>query len=954
MELLLEIVKKVKNGIAIICASAMLLGSMSGCGFLTSTDVASYPLVAALTRQEVIDYYSKAKEYDTVITRSAKPKVNLYETFDITNDKILLRIGDAVANTNTLLQYNTYTADSEHERYLPKTMFNYVKAALNDKALTTTDNALLIDIKAEEEKKKADDEAKNNGVNNAENAADTTLDNTADSNIEPFGTENTESDLTNEGNNTSEEDKEETESGRTEEEDAKVLADYKRYMDSGLMTIKSALGYYFVDVNYTIKPATLGTFKEEVSLIGINGAFKNTDKSSINETFMITATDQMNDYFRSTSSDKRAFWTGSLFTVDFGKNAEQYGAEVEEEFREEAEADKANADKNKDANAGNKETTDTNNDTTTDNDTNQLNDTNNTTEGGTEDVDISGGEDIETLNPSTSNIIGDEEEIDETEDTDVVEETVTSDEVATDTDTVETTDAPSDVTTTVGTENTEGDYTVYGSLPDPLKDSEDDADKNIYESRQLGFSLDEFNSVVGYGKDRACVPDISIVYNIPKEEEFSISGLGILGLGNSGLSDLGYDYSSMTGTCTIRFVYKEDINNPTVLTLSNLYFVNYDIKMPRFNESGVKIGEAYDTTSELTNNIRNGSSDTEENNEELVENTDGTADDNIAADPMSTVEAGTYEEVIIPAFVVSEFEQLIERADRSMINCDVTALVSGNIFSDIGIGVLRGYEEQYGRALRQISTLRSIVERDIANNTYLVTVETYRVEGDRTADKYATYKDTVLCSIEQQNDKFVITDYIITSRTLVTEPDVDPDAATLKRLVSLGLTDEVSAETRADIEKLVSELWLACENRYLEAYTIQEGDTAVTHRGIYDCFDSDVTLLTSTKRTKLQNEITSLCTKYGANVKNVTDGRVVEYIGGSENQVEFITEEYYLYAGRDDGVYQRVYYLASKMGNEWVIDERKVLVDVQDATKQYLENIFSGSSTPSDSAEAGE
>ena len=65
--------------------------------------------------------------------------------------------------------------------------------------------------------------------------------------------------------------------------------------------------------------------------------------------------------------------------------------------------------------------------------------------------------------------------------------------------------------------------------------------------------------------------------------------------------------------------------------------------------------------------------------------------------------------------------------------------------------------------------------------------------------------------------------------------------------------------------------------------------------------------------------------KHGSDTAINYKGRIVEWIGGNESQVEFVTTEIVEYEGREDALAMNVYYLVSHMKDIWVIDERKVL-----------------------------
>lgn len=665
-------VKRKRIG-ALALTSAMVIGLLGGCSqTVTGTDPVSYPLTATLTRQEVLDYYSKALEYDTIISRNAEADINNYEVTDVKDQAKVAILNKALEKTQSLLKGATYDNTIGNNQYLTESTFNYIKAMLNDKKIT--------------------------------------------------------------GGN--------------------------------VVSMTQALGYYFIDVEYTIKAADIGTFKPSATLLGLSGSFVHSDyfnTDSVDTAFMSAAVKKLNEYYTANKINKTATFDAGSLTFSVSEN---------------------------------------------------------------------GG----------SGSIG------------FVDQPTTPDTT------------PSDATGEPG-------GLVDATAPGPVDTTDTGGSiavnsQGVLNSRTTGIDIEEFVKAVGYSTNKAYIPDLDMFYNIPSASD-GIQGIGLYPSGDGGLKIFGMNREGLAGSLTMRYVYKENLTNPSEISCENIYPIYYEI-----------------TSGYSANN-----------------------------------------DSIIPDFLAENFEVLVEKADRAIVNCDISGLMSGNVFSDIGMGALVGYQTEYSNVLRQISTLRRIISRNIEDNAYLVELETYRQEGPKSADVYGNYKDKVYAVIEQNGSEFVITDYMTMSRQLVTEPEIRPDDATAKRVVSLGLTGEISDDTKQSVTTLIDDLYKASTLRVLNGpFDTNVGGSPVTiERGMYDCFNSNVEMLSSTRLEELNNNIRTLLVKYGVNVKCDMNGKVTEWIGGTSNQVEFTTEEVFTYQGRNDGVYQTCYYLVSSMEDIWVIDEIQIL-----------------------------
>lgn len=394
------------------------------------------------------------------------------------------------------------------------------------------------------------------------------------------------------------------------------------------------------------------------------------------------------------------------------------------------------------------------------------------------------------------------------------------------------------------------------------------------DNRKCSINTSLFNSVVGSSyKSVAYMPEMELVFEKP-DEAGTIGGIGIYPSGGNGLALFGYDRDEIAGTCTLRYVFKDSVDGSGEILGVNIY--------PKFES----------ITTGFT-----------------------TSDSN----------------VVTPEFLYREFEKLLERADRATIDTLISSMMSGDIYEDMGFALLRGYEAQYVNLNKNMSTIRQIIARDTAKNAYLLEIESTRIEGPKDVDTYGTYRDKYYVVIQQRGSEFIITDQIRISRTLTSEPSINPDSSIIKRLVALNLAGEVNDTQKDEINKLLSDWYKAGTVRVLNATENEpkevkhKGEKVTVTKGMYDCFNRDTTMLSTEDFEYMQSEVRALLTKKGTNVTADYSGTVTQWMGGHENQVEFTTEELINYEGKNEAVYMEVYYLVSRMHDEWVIDERTVL-----------------------------
>lgn len=405
-----------------------------------------------------------------------------------------------------------------------------------------------------------------------------------------------------------------------------------------------------------------------------------------------------------------------------------------------------------------------------------------------------------------------------------------------------------------------------------------DAESVTPEERRVSLDINFINKVVGSTGNSAKLPELDLVYNKPKSSG-QISGYGIYPEGNNGF--FGIDREQTSGKVTVRYVFKDSIDGSGNIIGKNLYISNLDLSNG-YNDSG-------DTTH--ASNV-----------------------------------------------TIDELKAAVERDDRLIANADISGMLAGGLYEDKGIGILRAYEVNNTNILRHISTIRKMIARDTEHNAYLLEVESLVIEGAINSNSYGTFKDTYYVVVQQQGQDFVIADKVRTKRETVKEPEIEPDSAVEKRLVAFNLSEAVTDENKKSItDTVLSQLYTAGTNRVESASEdnpVEVGDLKVT-RGIADCFTSDRDLMGEESYTNAVASIEGKLTNQGIDTQATYKGKVYEWIGGYQNQAEFMAQELITYEGTDKGHYMDVYYLVNYDDAKWSIVERSV-IDEYDVSGEDL------------------
>lgn len=404
------------------------------------------------------------------------------------------------------------------------------------------------------------------------------------------------------------------------------------------------------------------------------------------------------------------------------------------------------------------------------------------------------------------------------------------------------------------------------------------------EDRKIQLDINLINSIVGSSlKHSSEMPPLDTVYDIP-ESNGDISGYGISNGGGDGLKVFGFDRSQLSGKLTIRYVFKDDSTGSGEILGTNAYIIDEEIT------TGIKQAE---------NNI------------------------------------------LVPDFLMTEFEKLIERSDRLQADNMLASSLSGNVYEDIGIGILMGTKGRSTNTLKCMSTIRQVIDRDTMNNAYVIEVESTVIDGARDVDCYGTYRDKSYVVIQQQGTEFKIIDWARISRQVTKEAPINPDSAIIKRLVALNLAGEIPEESKDSIKKLLSDLYTAGTNRILRGPKELEvnGQVITVEKGMYDCFQNDTSILPESDLEYINSSLRNKLTNKGIDVQAIYSGIVTDWIGGYDNQAEFTTEELITYVGTGEAHYMQVYYLVSNLNDVWVIDEMTILDEYKVTDPNILQSI---------------
>lgn len=383
--------------------------------------------------------------------------------------------------------------------------------------------------------------------------------------------------------------------------------------------------------------------------------------------------------------------------------------------------------------------------------------------------------------------------------------------------------------------------------------------------RENPIDIKVINSLIGASlRSRAYLPRIDLVYTAAQSQ--TLSGWAIYPQGSHDLISYGYNRAGVNGTCKVRYVFKQDLDEPAKINGYNFYIV-------------------------------------QETNNYGIENSGNT--------------------IFVADYVMNELQKVVERWDRVVINNDIPGMQNGELLTDMGMGIDYAYKYSNGNIARRVQTLRKVLGRNTKDNTFLLDVETYTEEGSKDSDITGTYISQYYVTVKQVGQNFYVTDWALQNRELQREPDINPDKSTQRRLVALNLSGDVAESTREEIRFFMADFYLASNRLAGNDYEYTNNGTTVTKRGLYQLVENDATMLDADSRSDLLETIVNYMQKNNGATNYV--GSITEWIGGTSTQVEIQTEELWVWGDAGTAEYQNVYYLLSHMEDQWVLDQRTVL-----------------------------
>lgn len=429
--------------------------------------------------------------------------------------------------------------------------------------------------------------------------------------------------------------------------------------------------------------------------------------------------------------------------------------------------------------------------------------------------------------------------------------------------------------------------------------------------RKSFYDIGLYNKVAGTSqKQSSFMPPLRMVV-APAQATGNLSGYGLFPQGKFDMTDFGYDRTKLSGALTLRYVFKQNLSDPTKVEFKTVYCTGYTLgnMIPGQGQTfSQQAKDKVDTDKELVD------ADGEAVNEENL---------NHASEFEEKAKEDAKNLLMVPEFIQVEIEKLVERSDRALSNGDLQAMLSGDIYADVGIGYLSGLYNNnvYGR--RHMSNVEGYLAR--TGNKYLIDVETTVQENPKGTEQIGQYKSKAYMVVEQTGLEFIIKDYVVYDFLMTVEPQINVDSSTMKQLASANLTGTIPDTAKAEIQELLGKLYYVSTDRDLD--------------GMYSCFDSDTGIVSGHEYEYMNSTLRGWLTKQGISTPTTYHGQVSEFMGGSSEQAELVAEELITYEGKPTAQYMQTYYLVSHYGNEWVIDNMKA-IDLQDISAEEAQNVL--------------
>lgn len=270
-----------------------------------------------------------------------------------------------------------------------------------------------------------------------------------------------------------------------------------------------------------------------------------------------------------------------------------------------------------------------------------------------------------------------------------------------------------------------------------------------------------------------------------------------------------------------------------------------------------------------------------------------------------------FDNTVVSEAVNQEINIMLDRADKAILNGDLGALASQEIYYNNRCGIYWGLYSDCTYITKRSTSVSDYVGRETMNgvNKYFIIANTYtseRVKGD--GEQTAVYNDVywLLLTLSGETEEFVISDYVLVSRELIKEPENDYEDEYRGIIQALSVDSEISNEDKQSIRTILDEYETLTENRDFD--TIKNNVNTIS------------VVMTQYDLEKYIGQVQDNANARGKSKTIDVSNAVVNYITGNAVQMEVIVDELIDY-GDGYGMYSSIYIMFRKEDNEWKITE---------------------------------
>lgn len=270
-----------------------------------------------------------------------------------------------------------------------------------------------------------------------------------------------------------------------------------------------------------------------------------------------------------------------------------------------------------------------------------------------------------------------------------------------------------------------------------------------------------------------------------------------------------------------------------------------------------------------------------------------------------------FDNTVVSEAVNQEINIMLDRADKAILNGDLGALASQEIYYNNRCGIYWGLYNDCTYITKRSTSVSDYVGRETMDgvNKYFIIANTYtseRVKGD--GEQTAVYNDVywLLLTLSGETEEFVISDYVLVSRELIKEPENEYEDEYRGIIQALSVDSEISNEDKQSIRTILDEYETLTENRDFD--TIKNNVNIIS--GVMTQYDLE----------KYIGQVQDNANARGKSKTIDVSNAVVNYITGNAVQMEVIVDELIDY-GDGYGMYSSIYIMFRKEDNEWKITE---------------------------------